>query len=137
MRAEQIASIPLFAGLARDEQERVASVSRSLALRVGEVVVNEGEFAFDFYALAGGGADVVRAGERIATLRAGDVFGEMGVVSPGERSRWKRRRNASVVITAPGEAIVIEGSEFRRLADEIPALRNAIHATAASRGVPG
>ncbi len=93
------------------------------------MVVSEGEFAFDFYALAGGGADVVRAGERIATLRAGDVFGEMGVVSPSERSRWTRRRNASVVITAPGEAIVIEGGEFRRLTDEIPALRNAIRAT--------
>ena len=137
MRAEQIASIPLFAGLARDEQERVASVSRSVPLRVGDVVVSEGEFAFDFYALADGGADVVRAGERIATLRAGDVFGEMGVVSSGKRSRWTRRRNASVVITVAGEAIAIAGSEFRRLTDEIPALRNAIHVTAAMRGVPG
>jgi CRP/FNR family transcriptional regulator, cyclic AMP receptor protein len=136
VKAELIASIPLFAGLSRDEQERVASVSRSVALRVGEVVVNEGEFAFDFYALTGGSADVVRAGDRIATLQAGDVFGEMGVVSPGGSDRWKRRRNASVVITAPGEAIAIDGSEFRRLADEIPALRNAIHATTASRRVP-
>jgi len=59
------------------------------------------------------------------------------VVSPGGPDRWKRRRNASVVITAPEEAIAIDGSEFRRLTDEIPALRNAIDATAASRGVPG
>jgi hypothetical protein len=44
-----------------------------------------------------------------------------------------RRRNASVVVTAPGDAIAIDGSEFRRLTDEIPAVRNAIHAAAAHR----
>ena len=60
VRTEEIASIPLFAGLARAEQERVASASRPLRLSVGQVVVNEGEFAFDFYALTVGGADVVR-----------------------------------------------------------------------------
>ena len=46
---DQIAGIPLFAALSRDEQARVASVSRVLHLRVGEAVVSEGEFAFDFY----------------------------------------------------------------------------------------
>ncbi len=136
MTADDIASITLFVALSRDEQERVASVSRWVHLRVGEVVVNEREFAFDFYTLTSGGADVVRAGKRIATLGAGDVFGEMGVVPPGERDRWMRRRNASGVVTAPGDAIAIEGSEFRRLTDEIPALGNAIHATAAQRSLP-
>jgi CRP-like cAMP-binding protein len=135
--ADDIASIALFAALSRDERERVASVSRWVHLRVGEVVVNEGEFAFDFYALTAGGADVVRAGERIATLGAGDVFGEMGVVPPGERGRWSRRRNASVVVTVPCDAIAIEGSEFRRLTDEIPTLRSAIDATAADRRLSG
>lgn len=137
VKVEHIAGIPLFAALANDERERVASVSRLLDLRVGEVVVNDGEFAFDFYALTGGSADVVRAGERIATLAPGDVFGEMGVVARGDGGRPTRRRNASVIVTAPGDAIVIDGSEFRRLADEIPALRDAIHATAASRSLPG
>ena len=137
VKAEDIVGIPLFAALSSDEQDRVASVSRLLHLDVGAVVVNEGEFAFDFYALTAGAADVVRAGERIATLAAGDVFGEMGVVAPGDGSRPRRRRNASVVVTVPSEAIAIDGSEFRRLTDEIPALRNAIHATAARRSVPG
>jgi CRP-like cAMP-binding protein len=132
VNVEHIAGIPLFAALAHDERERVASVSRSLRLRVGEVVVHEGEFAFDVYALTGGAADVMRDGERIATLAPGDVFGEMGVVAPGDGDR-RRRRNASVVVTAPSEAIAIDGSEFRRLSDEMPALRDAIHATAASR----
>lgn len=133
VQVERIAGIPLFAALANDERERVASVSRSLHLQAGEVVVNEGEFAFDFYALTGGAADVMRDGERIATLAPGDVFGEMGVVAPGDRDRPTRRRNASVVATAPSEAIAIDGSEFRRLIGEIPALREAIDATAASR----
>ena len=105
MKAEEIAAVPLFAALARDELERVASVSRPLHLSAREVVVNEGEFAFDFYALTAGAADVMRAGERIATLGAGDVFGEMGLVPPGDRARATRRRNASVVATGPSVAM--------------------------------
>ena len=137
LEAAEIAGIPLFAALARDEHERIASVSRRLELRVGEVVVAEGEFAFDFYALTFGAAEVVRGGEYVATLAAGDVFGEMGVVAVGDLSRWTRRRGASVVITSPSEAIAIEGSEFRRLADEIPALRGAIRDTVARRSGRG
>ena len=79
---------------------------------------------------------MVREGERIAGLGVGDVFGEMGVVPPDEGGRWTRRRNASVVVTAPSEAIAIEGSEFRRLTGEITPLRHAIGATVAQRNPP-
>jgi CRP-like cAMP-binding protein len=50
----EIESIPLFAGLSPDDRARVASVARALQLEVGQVVVNEGEFAFDFYAIKQG-----------------------------------------------------------------------------------
>jgi CRP-like cAMP-binding protein len=132
---KDIGSIPLFAGLAAAEQERVAEVSRTVRFDVGHVIVNEGEFAFNFYAIADGAADVVRAGERLAALGPGDVFGELGVV-PGEGRRWTRRRGASVIVTAPTEAIVIDGADFRRLTEELPPLREAVLATVAERSRP-
>jgi cAMP-dependent protein kinase regulator/CRP/FNR family cyclic AMP-dependent transcriptional regulator/cGMP-dependent protein kinase 2 len=133
MKPADIESIPLFARLSPDDRTRVATVTRALQLDVGQVVVNEGEFAFDFYAIKQGAAEVQRGGEHVAALGPGDVFGEMGVVSDDAR-RWKRRRGASVVVTAPTEAIVIDGSDLRRLTEDIPTLRDAIRATAAERG---
>ena len=56
----------------------------------------------------------------------------MGVV-PDDAWHWTRRRDASVIVTAPTEAVVIDGGEFRRLIEDIPALRSAIEVLAAKR----
>jgi ribosomal protein S18 acetylase RimI-like enzyme len=130
--AAGLEAIPLFARLSADERARVAGVSRAVQLDVGQVVVHEGEFAFDFYAIKQGAAEVKRGGERVAVLGAGDFFGEIGVV-PNDARRGTRRRGASVIATAPTEAIVIDGSDLRRLTADIPALREAIRATAERR----
>jgi CRP-like cAMP-binding protein len=90
--------------------------------------VNEGEFAFDFYAIKRGGAEVRRGGEHVADLGPGDVFGEFGVV-PGDPEHWNRRRGASVIATKSTEAIVSDGTDFRRLLEAIPTLREAIRTT--------
>jgi CRP/FNR family transcriptional regulator, cyclic AMP receptor protein len=132
METADVATVPIFAGLSPGDVSRVAAVSRLVHLAVGNVVVKEGEFAFDFYAITQGGADVQRGGERIATLGPGDFFGEIAVV-PDETRRGSRRRGASVIITAPTDAIAIAGTDFRRLAEEIPALGDAVRAAAAQR----
>ena len=128
----EIEAIALFAALSPDEQARVAAVTRLVRFKEGQVVVNEGEFAFDFYAIRQGAAEVQRGGDHIASLGPGDVFGEFGVV-PSPARHWTRRRGASVIATARTDAIVIDGSDFRRLTEDIPALRNAIQDMAAQR----
>lgn len=127
-----LGDIPLFAGLAPEERVRVATAARPLRWDVGQVVVKEGEFAFDLYAIRHGAAEVQRGGKCLASLGAGDFFGELGVV-PDDTRRWSRRRGASVVVTAQTEAIAIYGSELRRLAEDIPTLGDALRAAAAER----
>jgi CRP-like cAMP-binding protein len=133
MNAADIEAIPLFARLSREDKTRVAAVTRSLRFDVGHVVLNEGEFAFDFYAITKGAAEVRRGDDYLARLGPGDVFGELGVV-PTDTYRWTRRRSATVIVTAPTEAIAIDGHDLRELTEEIPALRQAIVATAATYG---
>ena len=53
-------AIPLFSGLSDPERERVATVARSKRWNAGHVVVNEDEFAFDFYAIKDGEATRAR-----------------------------------------------------------------------------
>ena len=137
MKSADLQSIALFANLSPDEQARVATAARPVHFDAGQVVVNEGEFAFDFYAIRDGAAEVRRGAEHVADLGAGDVLGEMGVVSQKSRS-WTRRRGATVVVTAPTDAIAIaiDGGEFRRMVEDIPALAEAIRVVAAERA-PG
>ena len=124
--------IPLFAELAPQDRARAAAVARRLEWDVGHVVVKEGEFAFDFYAIKRGAAEVLRGAQRVAVLGPGDFFGELGVV-PHDTSRWSRRRTASVVVTAPTEAVAIPGTDIRRLAEEIPTLQDALRIAAEER----
>jgi CRP-like cAMP-binding protein len=133
MNADEIAAIPLFAQLDATACERIAGAAKVVRLDVGEPAVREGEFAFAFYAIVRGAAEVVHAGERLATLSAGEVFGELGVV-PSAGHAWSRRRNATVIATEPTEVIEIDGRIFRQLTEEIPALRHAVETMAASRG---
>ena len=51
--AEDIAAIPLFAGLPREDHERVAQAAADLHLRPGEYAVHEGEERALFAVLAG------------------------------------------------------------------------------------
>ena len=132
MKSADLQAIPLFANLSPDEQARVAAAARPVHFEAGHVVVNEGEFAFDFYAIRQGAVEVRRGAEHVAHLGAGDVLGDFGVV-PQQGRQWTRRRGATVVVTAPTDAIVIDGGDFRRMAGEIPALADAIHAVAAER----
>ena len=127
--------IPLFATLAPEDRAQAATVARQLEWRVGHVVVKEGEFAFDFYAIKQGTAEVQRGGQRIAVLGAGDFFGELGVV-PHDALRWSRRRSATVVVTAPTEAVAIAGGDIRKLAEDIPKLRDALQSAAGERSEP-
>jgi CRP-like cAMP-binding protein len=127
-----VASIPLFGRLSPEEQERVAAAARTIHFEAGEPIVYEGEFSFDFYALTNGAAEVRHGDEHVADLHAGDVVGEMGVVRP-ESGRWTRRRGATVVATAPTDAIEIAGDDFRGLTEAIPALAGALHDLSSER----
>jgi CRP-like cAMP-binding protein len=92
MESVDLETVPLFAGLAPEDGDRVAAVARLLRWNAGRVVVKEGEFAFDLYAIKAGAAEVQQGAQRVATLGSGDVFGELGVVR-GDAGRWSRRRS--------------------------------------------
>jgi CRP-like cAMP-binding protein len=130
--AAELALIPLFAQLSDDERARIADVAETKHFDVGQEIVHEGEFAFNFYAIQSGAAEVRAGGELITVLGVGDVFGEVGSV-PHPKMHWTRRRSATVKVTVPINAIAIRGSDLRRLIDQIPALGEGLQSTIAKR----
>jgi CRP-like cAMP-binding protein len=119
VNARSLKTIPVFAGLDRSELQRVADCAEELDVGPGDELLREGSYAFEFFAITRGSADVVCDGAHVASLGPGDVFGELAALSHGQR-------NASVVATAPSTVLFIRAQDFRHFAEEMPELGNQI-----------
>jgi CRP-like cAMP-binding protein len=110
---KSLADVPLFASLSPAELETVARWLETRHAEAGERLCGEGATGYSFFVLRSGGATVTRDGEQLATLGPGDFFGELAMAGDG-------RRTATVTATAPSELLVLFGTEFRRLEQELP-----------------
>jgi len=127
VRPDHLATMPLFAGLKPEELERVAELAERFAVPAGETIGSEHDFAYEFFIIEEGRAEVVRRdGSRLAELGPGDFFGEIGLLITG-------RRTASVVSLTPMRRIVMFEQSFRRVHDELPTLAASIRAVCADR----
>ena len=115
MDAARLASIPLFADLSERERTDVARFADEIEVAAGKTLAEQGEFAYEFFVIEQGTAEVTKDGRVLATLGPGDFFGEIGLVE-------SERRTATVTATSPMELIVIFGPNFRRLERELPEL---------------
>lgn len=119
MDPDRLASIPLFAPLSSEDRARIADSMEAVTVEPGENLCLQGEFAYRFFVIEAGTADVTTDGARVAALGAGDCFGEIGLLVTG-------RRSASVVATSPMRLFVIFEQPFRSLARDVPSLTERI-----------
>jgi CRP-like cAMP-binding protein len=113
MDEARLQAIPLFAGLKKKERRAVAQQADEVDVEAGRHLVREGEFAYEFFAIEEGTAEVRRGEQFLAELGPGDFFGEMGLVGDTPR-------NASVTATSPLTAVVMTGSAFRQIDRDLP-----------------
>lgn len=126
MNARQVKSIPVFADLDKRELRRIADCAEEMEVQPGEQLLEEGKFAFEFFAIARGTVEVRQNGTHLRYLGPGDVFGELGALSHGQRT-------ASVVATVPTTVIFIRAQDFRHFAEEMPELGERIRRLVAER----
>ena len=126
MDESRLTSIALFQSLPRDSRRTIAQHADELEVSEGTELVRQGEFAYEFFVLEDGSADVKRDGERIAELGPGDFLGEMGIVRQAVR-------NATVVTTSPGTVIVMSSQDFRAMKLSNPAVASQIEAAVEER----
>jgi CRP/FNR family transcriptional regulator, cyclic AMP receptor protein len=106
-------SIPLFVSLGDEARRMVAQHADELDVDEGTELARQGEWAYEFFVIEEGGAEVLRDGERIAELGPGDFLGEMGIVG-------NVVRNATVRTTSPGRVIVMTAQAFRSMKHASP-----------------
>jgi CRP/FNR family transcriptional regulator, cyclic AMP receptor protein len=126
MDQRDVASIPLFAGLSKDDQGVVAQYADVVDVPGGTTLAAEGRFAYEFFAIRAGTAEVTREGSVLATLGPGDFFGEIGLLSTD-------RRVATVTATSAMELVVLTGSQLRAIESRMAPVAQRIRAAMAER----
>jgi CRP/FNR family transcriptional regulator, cyclic AMP receptor protein len=126
MDESELQSIPLFESLPRDQRRVVAQHADEIDVDEGTELVRQGEFAYEFFVIESGGAEVLRDGEHIADLGPGDFLGEMGIVE-------KTVRNATVTATAASKVIVMTEQAFRSMSQSNPDIASRIQAAVEER----
>jgi CRP-like cAMP-binding protein len=126
MDQTSLRSVPLFDSLSSEERRAIAQHADEIEAPEGTKLVRQGEFAYEFFVLEDGTAEVLRDGEHVAELGPGDFLGEMGIVT-------KAVRNATVVTTSPTRAIVMTEQAFRSMRALNPAVADRITAAVEER----
>ena len=119
LKPARLKSVPVFAGLGKDELRRIAECAEEMQIDAGEHLLRETAYAFEFLVIEDGAAEVTRDGAHVAHLGPGDVMGELGALTHGQRT-------ASVVATAPSRVIYIRAQDFRHFTEEMPELGRQI-----------
>jgi CRP-like cAMP-binding protein len=119
MDESRLKANPLFANLSRKERHALAPRADEVDLEEGRVIVREGQWAYEFFAIEEGTVEVRRGDQLLAELGAGDYFGEMGLMAD-------TRRNATVVAKTPVTVIVMTAQAFRQTAREQPEVAHKI-----------
>ncbi len=118
MDESNLRSIALFESLPAEARRAIAMHADEIDVPERTELARQGEFAYEFFVIEDGTADVQRDGEKIAELGPGDFLGEMGIMEHVVR-------NATVVTTSPSRVIVMSEQDFRSMA--------RAHAAVASR----
>ena len=126
MDESSLRSIALFESLPAAARRVIAQHADEIDVAEGTELVRQGEFAYEFFVIEDGAAEVLRDGERIAELGPGDFLGEMGIVG-------KTVRNATVVTSSPTRVIVMTGQAFRSVARTNPDVASRIEAAVEER----
>jgi len=133
-REDLLASIQLFAGLAAEDRRQLAADLRRRLLPLGETVVQQGDTGETLYVIAEGALDVLVTTEtastpfRVATLGAGDFFGEMSLLT-GEL------RRATVRSATPAVIYELSRDTVARLIERRPDVADVLSRAVAERTV--
>jgi aromatic-L-amino-acid/L-tryptophan decarboxylase len=128
---EEIRSLPLLADVDEQWVRWVATVGRRRRVAPGEAVVRQWDVDRDFYVILAGEADVLGQQEQLASLCAGDYFGELAALDWGASFGYPRL--ATVVARTALELLVLTDVELAELMAGAPLVGERLRAVAGRR----
>jgi CRP-like cAMP-binding protein len=124
---DELASVPLFAGLSSHELRRVSRLAVRAREGAGTPLVREGERGDELLVVLDGTVEVRHDDRVLASLHAGDHLGEVALLDPGAR------RTATVVAATRVTVAYLGRQQFETLTRESVEFAMALLATMAGR----
>ncbi|HUQ22913.1 MAG TPA: aminotransferase class I/II-fold pyridoxal phosphate-dependent enzyme [Gaiellaceae bacterium] len=124
-------SLPVFGRLEPAEAELLEELSSPRSAAAGDTVVAQWDTGRDFFVVVHGAVDVLIDGEVVATLRAGEFFGEIAALEWG--AGFARSRIATVIARHDVELRVLPPDQLALLLDAFPRLEREIRRRAHDR----
>jgi CRP-like cAMP-binding protein len=128
-KMELLKKVPLFAKLDKKGLQDVAHIADELDLPAGKEMATEGDRGREFFVLLKGEAEVTKDGSRINTMKEGDFFGEIALIS-------KMPRTATVTATTDVDVLVITERAFDNLMKKAPEIGRSVAEALAERVAP-
>jgi CRP-like cAMP-binding protein len=116
-----LAPFPLFGSLSESELAEVAGWFEVKEVGAGVRLVGQGATGHSFFVICDGEVAVTAQAGEIATLGAGDFFGELALLATG-------RRTATVTTTESSRILVLFGPDFDRLRSTYPTIAAELEA---------
>jgi CRP-like cAMP-binding protein len=116
---DDLRAIPLFADLDPEALGFLVDHMQQVAVPIGGHIVKAGDYAYKFFVILAGTAAVSRDNQHVASLGAGDVFGEMALFDD-------IGRNADVVAISPMTLSALMSWDFRDALNQFPHFRRTI-----------
>ena len=111
MDPNRLKEIPIFSHLSDEEARRLAAFATETSVAEGQILMKQGDYSTELIGIEEGTADVIQDGNKIASLKAGDLIGEMGLLE-------HEPRNADVIATSPMRVMKLTHWEIRRMSEE-------------------
>ena len=108
-----LTTVPLFERCSRRDLAKIASIARDVEYPPATTVVREGDSGAELFVVVDGEVDVRKGGRKMATLGAGNFFGEMALITGSPRT-------ATVTTGTRLRALVITNRDFRKLLQGSP-----------------
>lgn len=125
---ERLRSMPFFGDLDEYDLAQVARWVDEIEAEPGDRMIEQGTMPYELFVIESGEVDVFRDGERLATLAAGDVVGEIALLAQHRRMASVVAKTDVLALALPVDALGSLTSEMPELADELRAImsrRNA------------
>jgi CRP-like cAMP-binding protein len=111
MDPNRLKEIPIFSHLSDEEAKRLAAFASETSVADGQILMKQGDYSTELIGIQEGTADVIQDGKKIASLKEGDLIGEMGLLE-------REPRNADVIATSPMRVMKLTHWEIRRMSEE-------------------